>query len=98
MRLVGIPVAAFVVVAVPVLVAQQNQEPTPTPAAQQNQPPAPAEAKLTVRLSGDDGGEGHPVHVQVLAAGQAPKEKMTKLVDASGLKTGTVSADATADA
>jgi hypothetical protein len=82
MRLVGIPVALFVIVAVPVLVAQQNDQPAP-----------PTEAKLTVRLSGDQGGKGHPFHIRVRAAGKQPFTP-SKLVDSTGLKTASVVGDA----
>jgi hypothetical protein len=81
MRLLGIPVALFVIVAVPVLIAQQNPE------------PAPAEAKLTVRLTGDQGGKGHPFYFRVRAEGEQPSST-SKLVDSTGLKTASVSGDA----
>jgi hypothetical protein len=84
-RLVGIPVALFVIVAVPTLVGQQPAEQTAANKAQ----PAPAEAKLTVRLEGGEGAGTKPTHVAVLVAGPQPAAATT-LVDASGERRGTV--------
>jgi hypothetical protein len=80
-------VALFVVVAVPVLIAQQNETPAAPAEAK------PAEAKLTVRLSGDQGGQGQPFHIRVRTAGKQPTTP-SKLVNTTGLKTGSVVGDA----
>lgn len=77
-RLLGIPAAVVVLVALPGVVSQATKT--------KDEPPA-KEAVLTVNLEGSEGAAGHPYPLAVTADGDAPLEPAT-LRDATGLHTG----------
>jgi len=79
-RLLGIPAAVVVLVALPGFVSPGTEK--------KPEPPA-MEAALTVNLEGDQGASGHPYLFAVTAAGATPA-KPAMLRDETGLHTGIV--------